>query len=155
MDVKEKIPDVSIGTDVIAGFPGETDEDFEQTVEVIKKLPFSYLHVFEYSDREGTEAYYMRNKVSPIVKKERVRKLLEIAKNKKLEFLKTQIGKIREAMIEREANSNYLVGTTDNYIKILLPRKELPQGKNLPLYTPVLLKELRYPYLLASLVPDS
>ena len=73
-------PDISITTDVIVGFPGETEEFFQETVQTIKKINFTKIHVFPYSDRKGTKASKMKNHVPENIKKQRVKKLLEISK---------------------------------------------------------------------------
>ena len=76
--LKKIKPDMNVTTDVIVGFPGETNEQFEECIETIKKIGFTKLHVFPYSDREGTKASYMPNKIDGIIKKSRVKKLLEL-----------------------------------------------------------------------------
>ena len=78
--LKKELPDIALTTDVIVGFPGETDEEFNETVEFIKKCGFNMLHVFPFSAREGTGAYLMKNQISPQVKKQRAQVLLEFSK---------------------------------------------------------------------------
>ncbi len=108
-------PDVSITTDVIVGFPGETEEDFNETYNLCKTLKLSKIHVFPYSDRDGTEASKMKDKVNGNIKKDRVRKLLELSKKLESEYYNSFIGKEVEVLIE-EYKDNYYYGHTSNYL---------------------------------------
>ncbi|MBM3725751.1 MAG: tRNA (N(6)-L-threonylcarbamoyladenosine(37)-C(2))-methylthiotransferase MtaB [Acidobacteria bacterium] len=85
------MPDAAIGADVMTGFPGETDSEFEETVRFIERLPFTYLHVFTYSEREGTKAAAM-SQVAPRVRKERTRHLRELGARKNLDFRQSMVG---------------------------------------------------------------
>ncbi len=119
LKIKEKMPQASIGSDVICGFPGEDEISFLKTLSFIKSLPLSYLHVFPYSDREGTKAYSMQNKVAPEIKKERAKKLRELGLKKKEEFIKNFIGKEEEILIEQKRGDFYK-GFTKNYITVFV-----------------------------------
>lgn len=116
------IPDIAIGSDIIVGFPGETEEHFEDTYENLKKLPISYIHVFSYSKRQGTPAGLMENQVSENIKKERNKRLTELAKQKNLAFRESFIGKELKVLIEltRDKKTGLLKGMTDNYIPVLV-----------------------------------
>ena len=117
--IREAIPDIALTTDVIVGFPGETDEEFQETVEFIKKCDFNMLHVFPFSAREGTAAYLMKNQVSPQVKKERVSILLELSKQLWERYTDQFIGKNIEVLIEQIDEQNHcLYGHTNNYIDV-------------------------------------
>lgn len=121
-EIHELFPAIAVGSDIIVGFPGETDEHFEQTFENLKNLPLSYLHVFSYSRREGTPAFEMKNQVKESVKKERNRILTELAEEKNLEFRKGFLNKELEVLIEvkRDKKSGLLKGLSGNYIEVLI-----------------------------------
>lgn len=107
-------PNIAITTDVIVGFPGETDELFEETVESIKKIGFTELHVFPYSQREGTPAATMPNQIDGNIKKERVRKLISLSEELKNKYYKGLIGTEEELLVERNIDG-YYVGHLTNY----------------------------------------
>jgi threonylcarbamoyladenosine tRNA methylthiotransferase MtaB len=113
---------IAIGSDIIVGFPGETDEHFEETYQNLKKLPLSYIHVFSYSRREGTPAFEMKNQVKESVKKERNKILTDLAKQKNLTFRKSFINKELEVLIEvqRDRKTKVLKGLSGNYIEVLV-----------------------------------
>ena len=109
------LPEAAFGADVMVGFPGETDEDFEQTRALVERLPFTYLHVFTYSRREGTPAAAMADQVPARVARERNRLLRELAAGKNLEFRRRQVGR-RLSVITLEGGS----ALSDNYLKVRL-----------------------------------
>ncbi len=106
-------PETAIGTDIIVGFPSETDGDFEETLEFVRKLPFAYLHVFPYSDRPFTKAGKMKDKIPERIKKERVRLLKEIDQQKRREFFEKNKGRKLRAIVL--GNGRLL---TENYIDL-------------------------------------
>lgn len=112
--IKEIRPNIAITTDVIVGFPGETDELFQETVESIKKVGFTELHVFPYSPREGTSAAKMNNQVDGNIKKERVKELIKLSEELKNKYYKSIIGTEEELLVERYIDG-YLVGHLSNY----------------------------------------
>lgn len=118
----EKIPDIAIGSDIIVGFPGESYEQFQNTYENLKKLPISYIHVFSYSKRKGTQASLMENQIPEHIKKERNKKLTELAKSKRFVFRENFLGKDLDVMIElsRDKKTGLLKGITDNFISVLV-----------------------------------
>lgn len=116
-ELKKKLPSLSITTDVIVGFPGETDEDFESTYQWIKKLHFNQLHVFPYSKRKGTPAARMKDQVDESVKKQRVKALLDLSHTLMREYAQQQIGKTLEVLIE-EKDGDYMIGHASNYLKV-------------------------------------
>ena len=111
--------DISLTTDVIVGFPGETDEDFEETLKFCEKIGFAKIHVFPYSDRNGTVASKITDKVPGNIKKERVHKLLELSNKLEKEYFNKFIGNEVEVLIEEEKDG-YFYGVTDNYIPLKL-----------------------------------
>ena len=109
--------DIAITSDVIVGFPGETDADFNITKENIKKIKFTELHVFPYSKREGTPAAIMKNQIDGNVKKQRVKELIEVSEELKNEYYKKFIGKSLEVLVETYSDG-YLIGHLSNYGKV-------------------------------------
>lgn len=120
--IVEKYPNISIGTDIITGYPTETEKDFEKTIELIEKLEFSYLHVFTYSPRPLTEAFKHKEQVSDTVKKLRTEKLIDVGKKLKETYIKRFIGSKLDMVVESK-KSGYLIGTSDNYIKCIVEDK--------------------------------
>jgi threonylcarbamoyladenosine tRNA methylthiotransferase MtaB len=118
------IPDLGLGADVITGFPGETDLDFEATEAAIEALPFTYLHVFSYSDRRGTEA---ARRPTPRVPSEAIRRrtgrLRRLGAAKNLAFRRAQVGREHRVLVleRREAETGRLLGLTDNYLEVAFP----------------------------------
>lgn len=117
--IREVRPDIAITTDVIVGFPGETDEEFEETFNFIKEVNFAELHVFPFSAREGTLAYEMKDQVKPEIKDARVHRLLELSDMLQKEYYKKFIGQELEVILEaRNKTTGLLSGFTSNYIKL-------------------------------------
>ena len=117
--IKKQIPDCCIGADVIEGFPLETNYNFEETYNFINDLPISYLHVFTYSEREGTPAAQIKNQLPVNLRKERTIRLRKLSEKKRIEFINSQIGKIKTIIPETIYLKNgniVLKGLTDNYI---------------------------------------
>lgn len=110
-------PEISITTDVIVGFPNETDEDFNNTVEFINKIKFSKLHVFPYSKRNGTKAASMKNQIDEKIKKQRSHYLLNLSKNLEKEYYNKFEGKILSVLFETNKNNKYQ-GHTGNYLRV-------------------------------------
>ena len=108
---------ISFTTDVIVGFPNETEEMYKESIEFIKKIGFTKVHVFPYSDRDGTTASKMKNKVDGNIKKRRVHELLELSKELEESFYTNYYGKIMEVLIEEEKDG-YFIGHTSNFIKV-------------------------------------
>ena len=114
LQARALMPDAAIGADVMVGFPGETDEDFEENHRFIAALPFTYLHVFTYSERPGTPAAEYPGAIPMLVRKERNRALRELAAAKNLEFRRRMVGRPLSAVTLNEAGS----ALTHNYIKV-------------------------------------
>ena len=110
-------PDISITTDLIVGFPGETEEDFNETIETIKKVSFSKIHVFPFSVRKGTVAEKMDNQIPENIKKERVKKIIELSKELEIKYMEKFIGK-EVLFIPETKREDYIIGHTGNYLLI-------------------------------------
>ncbi len=134
--VHSRLPHAAIGTDVMAGFPGETDAAFDQTVELIDRLPLTYLHVFPFSPRKGTPAFQYPDTVPDGVIKERCRILRQLGMNKKIAFMKSQIGQVLHAVIEtgRDTATGLLKGVTSNYIQIMISGDDCLQNTLVPVH---------------------
>ena len=117
--ISQQLPHAAIGSDIIVGFPGETDADFEALTGVLERLPLSHLHVFPYSDRPGTEASAMIPKVDGAVVRERSRRVREIGQRMASRFRAAQSGTRRRALVVDDGWSV----VTDNYVKVPLPER--------------------------------
>ena len=118
-NIKKLRPGISLSTDIIVGFPGETDEDFNDTLELSKEVGFSKIHVFPYSDRTGTVASRMKNKVDGNIKKQRVHQLMELSNELEKQYFEENLNKEVEVLIEEE-KEGYFYGFTSNYIPLKL-----------------------------------
>ena len=119
--LRAAFPEVAITTDLIVGFPGETVEEFAQTLEFIKKIKFSHMHIFKFSPKEGTPAAKYPNQVDPRIKDERSKIITELAEENAKEFKSNFVGKSLEVLYEQkfDKKSNNFEGLTDNYIKVI------------------------------------
>lgn len=116
--IKEKMPHCCIGVDVIVGFPGETDELFQETYQLLTALDISYLHVFTYSERANTEAVEMEGVVDKAVRHQRSKMLRILSAKKKRAFYEKNIGKEAKVLFEHENKGGYIHGFTDNYVRV-------------------------------------
>ena len=120
--IQRELPDTGIGTDVLVGFPGETDRDFNETRALIEELPLTYLHVFPFSPREGTEAASLPNPTPSHVMRLRLNALLKPSRSKNLAFRRRFVGKVLPAItLAREENGAATRVLTDNYIHASVP----------------------------------
>ncbi len=117
----ERVKDAAVTTDVMVGFPGETEEEFMQSLKFIESIPFMQLHVFKYSPRKGTKAAAFENQVASRVKEERSRILLKLSEDKLHDYLEKYTGCVKEVLIEQESSEmpGYMEGHTDNYMKVI------------------------------------
>ena len=143
-------PLISITTDVIVGFPNETEELFNETIDNIKKIGFAKLHVFPYSVREGTKASLMDNQVPENIKKERARKLIDLSKELEINYINNFIGSYLE-FIPETYKDGYLYGHTGNYLSI----KTLGDKSLLNKIVEVKINELDYPYCVSNVCKDT
>ncbi len=116
--IKKLMPHAAIGADVIVGFPGETDEDFQDTYKFLHSLDISYLHVFTYSERDNTRAVELKPVVPMQVRHERNKKLRNLSYVKMTDFTQQHLGQTRKLLLERNASNGLMEGYTDNYIKV-------------------------------------
>lgn len=123
-DIRDRLPDAAIGSDMIVGFPGETDADADSTLEYLRESPLTYLHVFPYSDRPGTDATRMRGKVPGPVIRERGRAVRAAGAELAAAFRASQLGKVRSGLTTEGGT----VVVTDNYLKVRVP-EGLPDNR--------------------------
>lgn len=117
--IRKSIPDISITTDLIIGFPSETEEDFNETIKTLNKIKFTKIHTFPYSKRKGTPAASMKEQINGEIKKQRVHQVIELSNKAELEFYKQNLNKEYEVVTELRKN-NQCIGYTSNYIPITL-----------------------------------
>ena len=122
--IKTLMPHAAIGTDVIVGFPGESEEDFKETLDFLHELEISYLHVFTYSERENTRAIGMNPIVPVSVRNERNKILRNLSFQKLQYFTSLHAGQTRKVLFERSRDKTKMEGFTDNYIKVTAPYQE-------------------------------
>ena len=117
--LRELDKDISLTTDLIVGFPGETEEDFNDTINTLKEINFTKVHTFPYSIREGTPASRMNNQVNGLVKKERVREVLELNKLQERKYYDSYVGKTLEGLVEVHKDGSVII-LTSNYISVIV-----------------------------------
>ncbi len=124
--IHDHLPDAAIGVDTLIGFPGEAEQAFENTYNLIHELPVAYLHVFPFSPRKGTLAYSFTERIAPDIIKSRCKKMRELGNMKKHVFYKKFIGENLEILVEskRDRKTGLLKGLTSNYIPVLIPGKD-------------------------------
>jgi threonylcarbamoyladenosine tRNA methylthiotransferase MtaB len=127
--IRSMIPMAGIGADVIVGFPGESESDFDTTYSFLDKQPLSYLHVFSYSPRPGTVAQSLVNSVAHSDKEKRSRTLAELSEVKNLNFSKLNIGNSDEVLFEMTESEGMITGFTGNYLRVGYPWNENLAGK--------------------------
>ena len=121
--IKELMPEACIGVDVIVGFPGESEEEFNKTVDFLKSLPISYLHVFTYSERANTTAPRMEQIIPMEIRRKRSKQLRILSLKLKLKFYHDNVGYIGNVLFETH-EGDFLIGFTENYIKVKVPFKK-------------------------------
>lgn len=127
----KQVPEIGLGTDVMVGFPGETDQEFANTREMLTELPFAYFHVFTYSDRPGTPSYAVKPKVLHQVKKERTRNLIELSARKRRAFGAAYLGQTAEVLFETIEGGRW-AGYTDNYLRVHVDSETPLENQVLP-----------------------
>ena len=119
--IRELMPDAFLGVDVIVGFPGETEEDFMQTYNLLEEVGASFLHIFPFSERPGTPAVTMPDKVQSRISTQRVERLEELSAKLHKSFSERFLGEVREVLFESTDRSGRMYGYTDNYLRVSVP----------------------------------
>lgn len=140
---------ISFTTDLIVGFPNETEEDFNNTLQFLEKVNFTKIHVFPYSRRKGTPADNMPNQIDEQVKKERVRKVLELSKKLELKHMNNNLNKTLEVLIEKYEDG-YIYGHTENYIEI----KAKGNKEDISSLIKINIKSIEYPIMIGEKLSD-
>ena len=122
VDNLRDIPDISLTTDLIVGFPNEGEEEFNETIDTLKEIGFTKIHTFPYSKRKGTPAAIMDNQVSPEEKKKRVHRILDLSNRYEHNFYESKIGKIYDGVVEVHSNGTTIVHTS-NFIPVIISDK--------------------------------
>jgi threonylcarbamoyladenosine tRNA methylthiotransferase MtaB len=137
--LRSHLNDVAITTDIIVGFPGETEEEFNETFEFLKQVQFASMHVFKYSPRKGTKAYDFKEQITGDVKEVRSKKLIELSQKDNINYNNSHIGKIMNVLYEQEVKGKegYIEGVTTNYIKVMV-KGNIEESKNKILPTKLL-----------------
>jgi threonylcarbamoyladenosine tRNA methylthiotransferase MtaB len=118
-----RVPDLCLGTDVMVGFPGEDDDRFGETFELLDQLPFAYAHVFPYSERAGTPAVRLPGSVPGPVRQRRAEALRALSDAKRLAFHRRQLGRVLPVLFEKPSRSGVAEGYTDNYVRVQVPHE--------------------------------
>ncbi|MFA6991851.1 MAG: tRNA (N(6)-L-threonylcarbamoyladenosine(37)-C(2))-methylthiotransferase MtaB [Candidatus Gracilibacteria bacterium] len=127
-------PDIGLTTDVIVGFPGETEKEFKETCKFVKDIGFLKVHIFPYSKRKNTAAYYMAGQISEEIKKSRAKHLQKITDACALQFKKSQLNKIHGVLVHRHKKDGFYVGFTSNYIPMKIDPKTIKPASKNPLF---------------------
>ncbi|BAU23848.1 hypothetical protein THC_1483 [Caldimicrobium thiodismutans] len=120
-------PYATFGADILIGFPGEGEREFFETYALIEKSPLNWLHIFPFSERPGTPAKNMSSKVSTEEKKKRLEILQKLSREKRLSFLKKNLGTVRKAILEEEKKGS-IKALTDNYLQVLIPNRKVSEA---------------------------
>lgn len=143
-EIRSIRPEISISTDVIVGFPGETKEDFASTLEFCKEIEFSKIHVFPYSPRKNTPASSFKDQIDGIEKKRRAHELIELSKKLEEDYMNKNVSRTLECLIE-ENDDEYSYGHTSNYLHVKIKGKYKSEE-----IIDVVIEDIDYPYVLAK-----
>ena len=148
--IKSNLINPSISTDVIVGFPGETERDFNDSLKIIKSSKFSKIHLFPYSDRPGTSSYYFKDKIKPEIKKKRMNIALKLANNEESVYRLNVINQKRNILWEKPLHSSptKFEGYSEDYLRVQIESKENLYNK----ITPVILKKVDKDYIISEIL---
>ena len=148
--IKSNLINPSISTDVIVGFPSETEKDFNDTLKIIKSSHFSKIHLFPYSDRPGTSSYYFKDKIKPEIKKERMNIALKLANNEEFDYRLNVLNQKRNILWEKPLNESptKYEGYSEDYLRVHIESKDNLYNK----ITPVILKKSDKDYIIGEIL---
>jgi threonylcarbamoyladenosine tRNA methylthiotransferase MtaB len=135
--IRSRVPGAALTTDVIVGFPGETEDEFEQSLGLVREIGFARLHAFPFSPRPGTRAAAMRGRVGPPVRRERMRRLIAVGEASERAFRRAHLGETLQVLWEGRRDGAWR-GTSDNYLKVRATAGENLRGS----LTPTLIERL-------------
>ena len=127
--IKKLMPKACIGADVIVGFPGESNKDFNETYKFINKLDIDYLHVFPYSERNNTRAKLINDEVPLEIRNKRSKMLRILSEKKKRKFYENNLNSVKNVLFEKGKNKSYLYGFSENYVRVKVPYNKKLSGK--------------------------
>ncbi len=136
--IRTRYPDFNFTTDIIVGFPGETEEDFNQSVDIVREIGFSHIHTFKYSKRDGTIAAKMEGQIPEKIKSERSKIIREISTKNKLKYMRSLLGKKQTMLVERINDRHIAKGYGEYYVPLELKSKEIETNQ----FYPVLLNQV-------------
>ncbi|HZK57375.1 MAG TPA: tRNA (N(6)-L-threonylcarbamoyladenosine(37)-C(2))-methylthiotransferase MtaB [Clostridia bacterium] len=150
--IRETYPEIALTTDVIVGFPGETEKEFNTTYGFVKEIGFSEIHVFRYSPRKGTPAARYKNQIDGTTKRHRSEKLIELGEQLRKSYYTLFIGRNKEVLFETLSRRvpGYIEGHTGNYLRVLAPADDIKEGE----LALINLRELKQDYILAEKIPQ-
>lgn len=154
--LRKSFPDCAITTDVMIGFPGESDEDFQESLDFVKKIKFAKVHIFPYSKREGTIAAKRSDQIDGKVKEKRAKTMEYECEKSSYEFLSSQTGKVFPVLFEREKSSDYFEGHTPNFTFVKIPKRNLknPQNSLRKMILYVRIEKAEENYCIGSFIDD-
>jgi threonylcarbamoyladenosine tRNA methylthiotransferase MtaB len=127
--IKQTYPNFNLTTDIIVGFPGETEEDFQKTVELAKNISFSHIHTFKYSVRSGTRAERMTEQIPEIIKTRRSEVIRIISEANKLSYRESFIGKKQKVLVEKILKNGFATGYGEHYFPVIIKNKDLKKNE--------------------------
>ncbi len=128
--LRKSFPDCAITTDIMVGFPGESDEDFNESLSFVSKIKFAKVHIFPYSKREGTAAARRNDQIDGKIKETRSKAMESVCSRLSSEFMNSQVGKIYPVLFEKEKSSEFYEGHTPNFTFVKIPKKNLKTPQN-------------------------
>lgn len=146
--LRDAFPDAAITTDIMVGFAGETEEEFNKTLEFVREMDFAEAHVFQYSQRKGTPAAVMENQIPPEIKEQRSKIIIEECAKSQERFLQKHVGKVMEVLFEQPTKNKTFEGKTANYITVHVPFEEDLSGK----FKNVLLEEVKNGIIMGKVI---
>lgn len=126
--IRKQVPDIAITTDLMVGFPGESEEDFKESLVFCNDIAFAAMHIFKYSMRSGTPAASMPDQIDPQVKERRAKQMADVAQKNKLEYEKRFIGKIMRILVEEQGKDGLWTGHSSNYLLVSFPGEGVRSG---------------------------
>jgi threonylcarbamoyladenosine tRNA methylthiotransferase MtaB len=149
--VRETFPNCAITTDVMVGFPNETEEDFQESLAFVESIKFAKVHTFPYSRRSGTPADRMSNQLTKAEKHRRAKLMAEVAQRSQVEFLQSQVGRVVPVLFELENEDNFHHGYTPNYTLVKIPREFTEKSLRKSIFY-VKIEEYKDDYCIGSIV---
>ena len=126
--IRGKVPNIAITTDLMVGFPGETDEDFKESLVFCNDIAFSAMHIFKYSMRSGTPAAAMPDQIDPQIKERRAKQMADVAQKNKLDYERRFVGQTLRILVEEQTKDGLWTGHSSNYLLVTFPGENIRSG---------------------------